>query len=113
MFGSNFDANFGIPAFPLQGVDPQGGLFGVNTPPLSDPAAAQSGSPLALPGGPASPTSASGAPATAGPSQPSLGAPSPLGGGVLSPGGGAAPSPAPETAAPAAGVGSPFGRASV
>src|ERR1700733_381246 len=30
MFGSNFDANFGIPQFPFQGTDPQGGLFGAN-----------------------------------------------------------------------------------
>lgn len=33
MFGSNFDANFGIPAFPFQSADPQGGLFGTNIDP--------------------------------------------------------------------------------
>lgn len=91
MFGSSFDQNFGLPAFPFQGADPQGGALGVNVPPQSDPAAAQAAPPV--PGGPLS------APQSGAPAQPALGAPSPLGPGALSPAG---PLPgAPET--PAAG----------
>lgn len=34
MFGPNFAEHFGIPnlEFPMQGIDPQGGLFGPNAP---------------------------------------------------------------------------------
>ena len=114
MFG-NFDQKFGLPAFPLEGIDPQGGLFGVNVPPSSDPTAAQP-----LPGS-AQPTPRAGMPAPAAGlpekgAQPALGAPSPLGGGVLSPGSGLGPvsmnDPGPREA-PAAGVGSPFGKVNV
>lgn len=112
MFGSNFDQNFGIPAFPLQGMDPQGGMLGANSP--QSPVAGQSlaGSPQVGPAA-ASPLPASGG-GMAQPSAPaSLGAQSPLGAGALVPGaGGAMPPQTPETpsAPPAAGVGSPFGR---
>jgi hypothetical protein len=75
MFGSNFGANFGLPDFPLQGMDPQGGYLGVNVEPSAAPAAA--GSAVGgLPGGPVSsappgPTPGSPVPAP----QPSLGSP--------------------------------------
>ena len=111
MFGQ-FDQNFGIPA-----IDIQGGYFG-NTAPAPDSGVAAepgSGAALTLPGGP---TSTGGAPAAGLPdaAPPALGAPSPLGGGPLAPGGGATPTPAmPESApaAPAAGLGSPFGKVGV
>lgn len=106
MFGSNFDANFGIPAFPVQGLDPQGGMFGPTAP---DPSGA-----APMPGIPtAPPAAAPGAPPAG--AQPTLGAtPSPLGAGPLAPGTAAAPPPAPDQgmgqAPPAAGLGSPFGK---
>ena len=106
MFGSNFNANFGIPDFPMQGMDPQGGMFGANQP-VIDPAA---GAPSQQPGQPP----AAGLPAA--PQQPGIGQPSPMGGGVLSPGAGATPqmpgAPVASTqgTAPAAGLSSPFGK---
>ncbi len=117
MFGSNFDTNFGLPAFPFQGQDPQGGMLGTNVP-TGDPTAP--GSDSLLPGGPTAPQPAAGAAPAVGlpaaPPQPALGAPSPLGGGVLSPGAGA-PQPSlgnpTDQTAPAAGVGSPFGKVGV
>ena len=106
MFGSNFTANFGIPDFPYQGADAQGGYLGANAAPTPTGGPSQNvaiGQPTTNPGAP-----------TAGPAAtPALGQPSPLAGGPLSPGG---PPPqtqptVPEaTTAPAAGIGSPFGR---
>jgi hypothetical protein len=109
MFGSNFDANFGIPTFP-QGVDAQGGYLGPNAPiggqaPMSPNAAPSPGQPASNPGA---------APAPGPAATPPLGQPSPLAGGPLSPGGGQPQTPpsTPEIggSAPAAGIGSPFGR---
>lgn len=106
MFGSSFDQNFGLPAFPYQGIDPQGGALGVNVEPTADPAAAGS---AALPGGPTSSTPGS---MPAAPTPATLS--SPLGAGPLSPTGATptlgAPSDASQGQAPAAGVGSPFGK---
>jgi len=110
MFGSNFDANFGIPAFPVQGMAPQGGLSGATAPD-------QGGN--AMPGVPAAPPAAP--PAMAGPpaagAPPALGAASPLSAGALAPGAAAPPAPAPDQgmgqAPPAAGIGSPFGKPGV
>lgn len=103
MFG-NFDQNFGIPAFPYQGQDPQGGFLGTNVAPESDPAAAGA---VSLPGGPTSPQpSAPAAGMSPAPQPPTVGSPSPLAGGPLAP---QATPPTPETA-PAAGIGSPFGK---
>jgi len=104
MFGSNFFGNFGIPEqqpFPYQGADPQGGMLGPNTPGPGQSAA---------PGGPAAPAAPIAGQGTP-PAPPTLGAPSPLAGSPLAPGGGMTP-PQPEQPgqAPAAGVGSPFGR---
>ncbi len=99
MFGSDFFAQFGIPAFPLQGMDPQGGALGTNVPPQIDPSGNHTSSP---PAGqpPASP--------------PASGAYNPLALGPLSPGGGAAgvsqPTPPEQAPAPAAGIGSQFGK---
>ena len=104
MFGSNFDANFGIPTFP-QAIDAQGGYLGPNAAP--DPMASQNAAvttPVAPIGAPTG-----GLPAT--PAAPALGSPSPLAGGPLSPGGPQTQPAAPEAGiAPAAGIGSPFGR---
>lgn len=106
MFGSNFDANFGIPTFP-QGIDAQGGYLGANA-----PVPGQQPSQNVAPAAPASPIGAPTGGQPAAPAAPALGSPSPLAGGPLSPGGGQPPqAPAPEAGvAPAAGVGSPFGR---
>ena len=105
MFGSNFDANFGIPAFPFDGMDPQGGMLGTNVqPPAGQPAPA---APPAAAAPPSGPTPAA---------PPAPGAPSPLGGGVLAPGGAQqqpAPTDSAQGQAPAAGIGSPFGKAGV
>ncbi len=105
MFGSNFSGNFGLPDFPYQGQDPQGGYLGVNIEPSADPAAA--GSAVGgLPGGPITPAPGGSTPGSPVPApQPSLGSPlaqpSPL----------APPSQSPvHDAAPAAGVGSPFNK---
>jgi hypothetical protein len=105
MFGSNFDANFGIPTFP-QNIDAQGGYLGANAPVPGHEPASQIAAPAAPIGSPAGGLSAA-------PQQPSPAAPSPLAGGPLSPGGAPLQTQpaAPETAtAPAAGVSSPFGR---
>lgn len=104
MFGSSYDTNFGLPAFPFQGADPQGGYLGVNVSPEADPAAAGAQS---LPGGPTS------SPTGAAPAAPAPPAASPLAGGPLSPGGAAPLGGVPDTSqgqAPAAGIGSPFGK---
>jgi hypothetical protein len=112
MFGSNFTANFGIPEFPFQGTDAQGGLFAPNAP-------GQDMSQNAAPG-PAAPmggiTPAIGQPTA--PQSATPAAPSPLAGGPLSPGGAAPQQPAaPDggmmTPPPAAGIGSPFGKPQV
>lgn len=119
MFGSNFTANFGIPDFPFQGVDAQGGMFAPNTAmPGQNPsqnAAPAIGQPMTNPA--ASPGAVGGAAPPA--------APSPFAGGPLSPGGGVPPSAATpgaihtsdntieQTAPPAAGIGSPFGKPQV
>lgn len=104
MFGSDFFSNFGIPDPSFQGVDAQGGLFGPTTTPDQNapPAAGLPPTPDKL---------AAGAPGGV------------LGGGVLAPGGSAlqpgsgtlsaAPAAPPaqgQSSAPAAGIGSPFGR---
>jgi hypothetical protein len=108
MFGSNFFGNFGIPdpSFGYQGADAQGGYLGPNATP--DPMAG--GSQNAAPAPIGSP--AGGLPSA--PQQPAPAAPSPLAGGPLAPGG-AQPQTqptAPEAGvAPAAGIGSPFGKA--
>lgn len=105
MFGSNFAANFGLPDFGYQGADPQGGYFAPNAPPAAgqNPSqnAAPSGGQLNL--GTPSP----------GIAQSPIAAASPLAGGPLAPGGGQPPQQpnANPEAAPAAGVGSPFGKA--
>jgi hypothetical protein len=105
MFGSDFDRVFGIPAFPLQGADAQGGLFASN---IQAPDANPGAGPAPMPGAP--PPSA---PAAASPAGPAA-----LGAGPLAPatpqapgqpaampdGGSMTPPP------PAAGIGSPFGR---
>jgi len=102
VFGSNFFANFGIPEFPYQGVDPQGGALAPNAPmPGSDPVSQNAAQPAAP---------AAGAPPTA-PPQPS----SPLAGGPLSPMTSPQQPQAPiqpdqASAAPAAGIGSQFGK---
>jgi hypothetical protein len=104
MFG-DYAQNFGFNAFPFAGIDPAGGIFGVNS--ASDPSQAATGapppSPGAVPGGQSGTVSAA---PTGGQAPPP--AQSPLGS-PLSP---TAVTPlAPETAtAPAAGVGSPFGK---
>jgi hypothetical protein len=110
MFGSNFDANFGIPqqTFPFQGSDGQGGLFAPNAAPdsFADPSGAGSpGTPAATP---AVPPAASLGVAPVAP-HPTL---SPLGGGPLAPGAGTPNQPAPpdpSQPAPAAGIGGQFG----
>jgi hypothetical protein len=108
MFGSNFFGNFGIPdpSFGYQGADAQGGYLSTNAPvPGQDPS--QSAAPAAPIGSPAG-----GLPSA--PQQPTPAAPSPLAGGPLAPGG-AQPQTQPTTpeagVAPAAGIGSPFGKA--
>ena len=108
MFGSNFDQVFGIPAFPLQGADAQGGLFGANIQPPG--AADQVGNgPAPLTGAPPAP------PSPAGPA--ALGANNPLGGGPLAPPSLGQPASAPPDGGmmtpPAAGIGSPFGKPQV
>lgn len=70
MFGSDFFGNFGIPNFPFQGSDPQGGLLGPN---VSQNAAPEN---MAV-GAVTNPVGAS-----------------PLGGGALAPGAGAPQTPA-------------------
>jgi hypothetical protein len=86
VFGSNFDANFGIPQFPFQGTDPTGGLFGANFSPDSGGSMDTGGlgavAPPAAPPGPLAPGAGT-------PNQP----------------------PQPETSppAPAAGIGGQFG----
>ena len=110
MFGSNFTANFGIPDFPYQGADAQGGYLAPNAP-GQDPsqnAAPSIGQPTTNPVASTGEIGGAAAPAS----------PSPLAGGPLAPGGagvGTAPAPAPEAggAAPAAGIGSPFGKPQV
>ena len=107
MFGSNFDANFGIPTFP-QGIDAQGGYLGPNAPAVGQDPMSQNAAPsIGQPTAPAAPTA--GGPAAT----PALGQPSPLAGGPLSPGG-AQPQTQPTSpeagVAPAAGIGSPFGK---
>jgi hypothetical protein len=103
MFGSNFMANFGIPDFPYQGTDAQGGYLGANAAPT--PMGGQSQNAAPSPGAAAAPGPAA---------TPPLGQSSPLAGGPLSPGGGQPQTPpsTPEIggSAPAAGIGSPFGR---
>lgn len=90
MFGSNFFGNFGLPDFPYQGADPQGGYLGGNVP--NDPLGQNAQPPAATP--------------------PAIAAPSPLAGGPLAPGAGQTPQQPnanPESPqAPAAGIGSPF-----
>lgn len=114
MFGSNFMANFGIPDFPFQGTDAQGGMFAPNA---------------AIPGQDPSQNAAPGSAAPMGGITPAIGqptapqsatpaAPSPLAGGPLAPGGQAPQQPAaPDggmmTPPPAAGIGSPFGKPQV
>lgn len=109
MFGSNFDANFGIPQqpqFPFQGADSQGGLFGPNA--MPDPNASPDTSGAAPPAAPAVP------PTGAGPAEPVAPHPtlSPLGGGPLSTGSQPPAPQSPQTspATSAAAIGSPFGR---
>ena len=103
MFGSNFNANFGIPEIP-DPTAPQAGMMA--QPGMMDPSAA----PPQQPGQPP----AAGLPAA--PQMPGIGSPSPMGGGVLSPGAGATPqmpgAPVDSTqgTAPAAGLNSPFGK---
>jgi hypothetical protein len=114
MFGSDFSSRFGIPempAFPFQGADHQGGLFGANAPTQASPGAAGP-----MPGGPTTSQGGPGSPAAPTPPimhDPGPGASSPLGGGPLAPGagpsfGGEGGRPQ-ENMAPAAGLGSPFG----
>jgi hypothetical protein len=96
MFGSNFFGNFGIPEQPQPQAGVLGGQFGA-----APDGSAQQGAQM-----PGQPLPAAGlAQASA---QPPPGATSPLGGGPLAPGGGL---DQPGTA-PAAGVGSPFGKTS-
>ena len=110
MFGSNFTANFGIPDFPYQGADAQGGYLAPNAP-GQDPsqnAAPAIGQPTT------NPVASTGAVGGAAPPA----APSPLAGGPLAPGGAPPTQPtAPDggmmTAPPAAGIGSPFGKPQV
>jgi hypothetical protein len=118
MFGSNFDANFGIPQqqpFPFQGADSQGGLLGPNAAPDSFTNPGSAGTVGASPQQP--PAQAAAAPPSAPPGgdpiapHPTL---SPLGGGPLSLGGApnqATPQPAASPSAPAAGISSQFGGA--
>jgi hypothetical protein len=115
MFGSNFFGNFGIPdpSFGYKGADAQGGYLGPNDAPDQ---ASQNAAPAGIPG---TPGVSAGIPAP--PQQPTPAAPSPLAGGPLAPGGippGAASPGAIHTSdntieqtAPAAGIGSPFGKA--
>ena len=106
MFGSNFDANFGIPAFPLQGMDPQGGMLGTNIPP--DPNAGpapQTAPPPAAPPSPAGPAALGASPLGGGPLAPSVG-----GAPANPPGATGGPPETPAAAPPAAGIGSPFGK---
>jgi len=113
MFG-NFEQTFGLPAFPMEGMDPQGGLFGANFAPSSD-ATQNAGPALSLPGPETMPTGgtppAGGLPPAA--LTPSLGAPSPLSAGALAPGAGLAQPTGDQIAAPAAGIGSQFGKPNV
>jgi hypothetical protein len=107
VFGSNFDEIFGIPAFPFQGADAQGGMLGAN---IQPPDANPNAGPAPLAGAPpAAPPSAAGPAA--------LGAANPLGGGPLASAVGTPPNPPginpqPEGSQPppAAGIGSPFGK---
>ena len=107
MFGSDFFGNFGIPQFPFQGMDPQGGMLAGNIPPPgqnTDTTGQQ----------PANVAPAAGLPAS--PKMPAVGSAGPLGGAVQPPGAGAplqslgGPVDPNQGAAPAAGLGSPFGR---
>jgi hypothetical protein len=97
VFGSNFFANFGIPEFPYQGVDAQGGALATNLP------AAGVGT---------NPSQNAAPPPTA--PQPPGSASSPLAPGPLAMGGGMTQQPTstqqPDATAPAAGVGSQFGK---
>lgn len=112
MFGSNFDANFGIPDFPYQGADPQGGYLGTNVPgPQQSQFAAPEGGQLNVGAPAATPDVA--------PQSSAIAAPNPLSAGPLAPGG-ASPqqhAPAPTGTVveppPAAGLGSPFGKPAV
>jgi hypothetical protein len=101
-----FFGNFGIPDFGYQGADAQGGYLGPNAAPDPMAQASQNAAPAPI-GSPAG-----GLPSA--PQQPTPAAPSPLAGGPLAPGG-AQPQTqptAPEAGvAPAAGIGSPFGKA--
>lgn len=117
MFGSNFFANFGLPDFPYQGMDPQGGMLGNNIDLGMSPAG-----PTAAPGG-AAPAGGIAAPQAAAPAAPQgnaagaspLGPSSPL---APTPPRMSDPGPAPQQLndvggpmqPPAAGIASPFGR---
>lgn len=118
----DFLQNFGIPSFPFEGVDPQGGLLAPNVPgdpgaagqmPGSQPPAAQTPPQAMLTGNPGGQPAAGQPPAPAGPSP--LGSPLTLGNaspasGVASTLGAPSGNPAQSSDAPAAGVGSPFQR---
>lgn len=115
MFGSNYDQVFGIPAFPNQGIDAQGGLFAANTgPAISSDLGGSHGmdQPPATPGLGSSPglvkSAPDVAPATgvASGGTPGAGSPFALGSPLT---GTSWPSPQQPAPAPAAGVGSPFG----
>lgn len=105
MFGSNFAGNFSLPEPQYQNMDAQGGALAPNVP--NAPSGNQ------LPGGPTSSTQ----PATPDPGLPGAATPtplaSPLAGGPLAAGAVPQPGSAPDASqgqAPAAGVGSPFGK---
>lgn len=100
MFG-NFAANFGL-EFPMQGADPQGGMFGPNTP--VGPEAAQPGGGLPAPAPqPGSAPAAGMAAPSAAPQQSPLANP-------LGPGQAQMPMPEQQGIAPAAGMNSPLGK---
>jgi hypothetical protein len=108
-----FFGNFGIPDFGYQGADAQGGYLGPNAAPDPMAQASQNAAPAPI-GSPAG-----GLPSA--PQQPTPAAPSPLAGGPLAPGGIPLGTASPgaihtsdntiEQTAPAAGIGSPFGKA--
>lgn len=119
MFGSNFFGNFGLPDFPYQGMDPQGGMLGNNIdtgipasgPTAAPPSAAPAGgiaAPQAAPA-PVAQGNAAGA-SPLGPSSPL--APTPPR--MSDPGPAAAPQQLNDVGGPmqppAAGIASPFGR---
>jgi hypothetical protein len=118
MFG-DFLQNFGLNAFPWDSLDAQGGLFGQNAPQTPLIGSQNAGTAPAPGSGPAAPGGGNNiqpvaAPQGSPPASPAASPMSPGGGSPLgNPGATGAPatpnSAPPQPAAPAAGVGSPFG----